>query len=341
MILEKGMTDVEAQAAMGIWHPLLLSTSASIMGLGFWSFITNILMTLKQKPAPDAPADRKLSFFIGFSMVAILAGTIQGVIQTLPPIKDWLEEANPAGYFVTPLAHAQLNMVAFAIISLMTMMAFLLPRIMGRPVADHRGGRIALGTMAVGITLTYIAYFTIGLLESIQIHNGFLPAEARANVLGEGPRYAVIVFVQGVLGLGYILLFRHVAKVIGRDAIHAYFRTLVGRMAAAIRFSVRVHPRARVASPVLAQRRAFTSAFMECIFPGLGWFFSGRPFIGTMLFSIGTIFLTVVYVVIAIAGNGGPFLTLGLIYLAIILSSAASCYRTYITSNREDALQTA
>lgn len=341
MILDKGMTDIEAEAAMGIWHPLLLSTSASIMGLGFWSFITNILMTLKQKAAPDAPADRKLAWFIGFSMFAILAGTIQGVLQTLPGIKDWLEEANPAGYFVTPLAHAQLNMVAFAIMSLAIMMLFLLPRLMGRPIVDPKGGRIALGTIAVGITLTYIAYLGIGLLESVQIHNGFLPSEARANVLGEGLRYAVIVFVQGVLGIGYILLFRHVAKVIGHYVIRAYFRSMVGRMAGALRYSVRVHPRARVASSTLAQRRAIASAFMECIFPGFGWFFSGRPFIGTMMFSIGTIFLTVVYVVIAIAGNAGPFLTLGVIYLVIILLSGVACYRTYISAIREEALQTA
>ena len=311
------------------------------MGLGFWSFITNILLTLRQKPAPDAPADRKLAFFIGFSAVAILVGTIQGVLQTLPPIKEWLEEANPAGYFVTPLAHAELNMVAFAIMSLATMTVFLLPRLMGRPIVDPKSGRFALGIMAVGITLTYLAYFTIGLLESIQIHNGFLPTEARANVLGEGLRYTVLVLVQGILGLGYILLFRHVAMVIGGKAIRGYFSNLGGRMAGAIRQSIRVHPRARVASPALAQRRAITSAFMECIFPGLGWFFSGRPFMGTMMFSLGTIFLTVVYVVIAFAGNGGPFLTLGIIYLAIIFLSATFCYRTYVSSMKNDDFQLA
>jgi hypothetical protein len=220
------------------------------------------------------------------------------------------------------------------------MSVFLLPRLLGRKIVDPRGGRIALATMAAGISLSYLAYFSIGLLESIQIHNGFLPAEARANVLGDGLRYAVIVLVQGILGLGYVLLFRHVAKVIGRNLISAYFRNIAGRMSDAIRFSVRVHPRARAASPAQAQRRALTSAVMECIFPGLGWFFSGRPFIGTMMFSLGTIYLTIVYVVIAIAGNAGPFLTLGILYLAIILLSGAASYRTYLSSIKGEALQT-
>lgn len=341
MILDKGMTDVEAEAAMGIWHPLLLSTSASIMGLGFWSFITNILLTLRRKHSADAPADRKLAWFLGFSAVAILLGTIQGVLQTLPPIKEWLEEANPAGYFVTPLSHAQLNMVAFAIISLTTMMLFLLPRLVGKPIVDPKPGRIALGVMAAGIAGSYLAYLLIGLFESIQIHNGFLPGEARANVLGEGLRYAVIIAAQGTLGVGYILLFRHVHRVIGKEAVGAYFRAIVGRMSAAIRASVRVHPRARTSSPALAFRRAITASVMECIFPGLGWFFSGRPFMGILMFSLGTAYLTIVYVVVAFAGNAGPFLTLIIIYLVIILSSALACYRTYFTSLRQDDLQTA
>src|SRR4029077_4308910 len=119
-----GMTDVQAQASMGIWHPLLLASAASIMGLGFWSFIANIFLTLRQKYGPEAPADRKLIVFIGVSSACILVGTIQGVIQILPPVALWLDQALPSGYFVTPLAHAQLNMVGFVIISLSTLMFY-------------------------------------------------------------------------------------------------------------------------------------------------------------------------------------------------------------------------
>ncbi len=336
MVLDQGITPVEAQAAMGIWHPLLLSVAASIMGIGFWSFITNILLTLRQKAAPDAPPDHKLSGFLAFSAFAILAGTIQGVLQTLPAIDEWLEEANPAGYFVTPLSHAQLNMVAFAIISLSTLMIFLLPRILGKPVADPVRGRRALTVMAVGIVASYLVYFGLGLLESIQIHNGLTPAEAREAVAGTVLRYVLLIGAQGLLGVGYVLLFRHVSSEIGAETIRAYFSKLGGRMASALRTSVRVHPRARTDSPVVALRRGIASALLECVFLGLGWFYSGRPFIGIMMFSIGTIYLTIVYVVIAIAGNGGPFLSLGLIYLSMVLASAITCYRTYLFSVREE-----
>jgi cytochrome c oxidase cbb3-type subunit 1 len=332
-----GMTDVEAQASMGIWHPLLLASTASIMALGFWSFIANIFLTLRRGYGTDAPPDRKLIAFIAFSCTCILIGTIQGVIQVLPPVARWLDEALPSGYFVTPLAHAQLNMVGFVIISLSTMMLFLLPRLMGREIVDPARGRRALTVMAVGIACTYVAFFGVGLLESIQIHNGLTPEQAREAVAGVWGRYALFVGAQAILGVGYFLLFRHITSVIGKENIRAYFRVFWGRMRGAILQSVRVHPRARLADPGAAQRRAVGSSLMEFIFLGLGWFFSGRPFIGILMFSLGAIYLTVVYVVIATAGNGGPFPYLLAAYVSMLLLSAIGCYSSYMRDVKLDA----
>jgi cbb3-type cytochrome oxidase subunit 1 len=329
-----GMTDVEAKEALGIWHPLLLASTASVMGLGFWSFITNILLTLRQKFGPSAPPDRRLSTFIGFSAIAILIGTVQGVIQILPPVEDWLEDALPSGYLVTPAAHAQLNMVGFVIISLATMMIFLLPRLMGRSIEDPEGGRLALVVMSVGVTCTYLVYLGVGLLESIQIHNGLSPAQARAAVAGVPGRYALLIGAQAILGVGYVLFFRHIAGVIGKESIRAYYRAFWARMRGAIQHSVRVHPRARTGNPAEAQRRAIGASLLEFVFLGLGWFFSGRPFIGILMFSLGTVYLTIVYVVLAVASNSSPFPYLLAIYAAMTLLSAVGCYRSYVRDVR-------
>ena len=326
----RGMTDVEAREAMGPLHPILLATTATIMGLGFWSFITNVLLTVRRGTAPDAPPDRKLRFFIGFSAVAILVGTIQGVIQILPGISDWLDEALPAGYLVTPLAHAQLNMVGFVIVSLGAMMVFLLPRLLGQSVADPARGRTALTVIAVGIVATYLVYLTIGLLESRLIHEGYTAAEARAGVAGEAGRHALIIGAQAILALGYVLLFRHIASVIGRERISKYFADFRGRMSGALRQSVRVHARARMDSRPAAQRRGLVSVVLEIIFLGLGWFFSGRPFIGILMFSLGTLYVSIAFVVLGIAGNGGPAPVLITVYILLLLLSAAAVYRTYM-----------
>src|SRR5687768_5873914 len=92
MVLE-GLTDVEAKEAMGIWHPLLLATTAAIMGVGFWSFIANLILTVRGRATTEAPADKHLARFLVFGAIALLIGTIQGVIQILEAADTWLEDA--------------------------------------------------------------------------------------------------------------------------------------------------------------------------------------------------------------------------------------------------------
>jgi cbb3-type cytochrome oxidase subunit 1 len=331
-----GMTDVEAKAAMGLWHPLLLATTASVMGLGFWSFIANILLTMRQKAAPDAPPDHKLAAFITFSVIAILIGTVQGVIQILDPIEEWLEDANPAGYLVTPLAHAQLNMVGFAIVGLMTMSLFVLPRVLGQTVADPVRGRRALAVISTGIACSYLVFLGVGLLESIAIHNGLTPLEARQSVVGVWGRYALFAGAQLIVGVGYVLLFRHVSSVIGNEAIQAYRHTFFGRMRSAGREALRVHPRAVAATSAESQRRAIASGLIEALgFMGVGWLYSGRPFIGIMLLG-GWIagFLTFMFVVLAIAGGAAALPYLLMLYYAFTILSGVVCYRSYLREAR-------
>jgi hypothetical protein len=125
------------------------------------------------------------------------------------------------------------------------------------------------------------------------------------------------------------MLFRHVAAVIGKENVRAYFRTFRGRMGNALRQSLRVHPRARTSEPGIAQRRGLIGAAFEIVFLGLGWFFTGRPFIGIMLASLGALYLTIVYVVVGIAGNSDPLMGMLLAYLGSLLVSSLACYRTY------------
>jgi cytochrome c oxidase cbb3-type subunit 1 len=339
MMLQQGITDVEAREAVGLWHPLLLAASASTMGVGFWSFIANILLTVRKKPAEDAPPDRKLSLLIGFSTVALLVGTVQGVIQILDPVEEWLVEARGSGYLITPLAHAQLNMVGFVMVSLLSMAVFLLPRILRRTVSDPVAGRRGLTVLAVGISATYLVFLGVGLVESLAIHAGVDPQEARSIIGGPWGRYVLFMGAQALVGLGYVLLFRHVSRIIGWDTIRAYFRTFGGRMREAGHQAVRVHPRALPVSWADAQRKAITTSVVESAggwlgFMGLGWFMSGRPFIGIMaLGSWGGCFWTFAYVIIASGGMG--LLTALLVpYFILGLLSGVGCYRSYLQDAR-------
>ena len=330
-----GMTDLQAKASMGIWHPLVLAVAASIMGLGFWSFIANILLTIRQKSANTAPADKTLVFFIGFSVVAILMGTVQGVIQILGPVEEWLEEAMPSSYFVTPLAHAQLNMVGFAIVGLMTMAIFVLPRILGRQIVDPAAGRRALGVIGIGIACSYVVFLVVGLVQSIAIHNGVSAVDARSVVFGPWGQYILFIAAQGIVGVGYFMLFRYISNAIGAETIRAYFRTFFGRMRNAGKLAVRVHPSAMPNNLAAAQRKAVLSACLEIVI-GLGWLYSGRPFVGAMLLGFcGGMFWTFAYVVMATSGGAGPLPFLLGLYAAMLLISATGNYRSFM----RDALE--
>jgi heme/copper-type cytochrome/quinol oxidase subunit 1 len=339
MVLE-GFTDVEAKEAMGFWHPFLMATTASIMGVGFWSFIANLFLTVRRGPTSDAPPDRNLARFLVFAAAALLLGTIQGVIQILDVSEEWLEDALPSSYFVTPLSHAQLNMVGFAILSLATMSVFLLPRLLGRPVEYPQRGIQALTVIAMGVTATYVVFLSVGLAESMAIHSGATAAEAREVVGGYWGRYVLFISAQALLGVGYLLYFRHIARTIGGELIRAYFRDFRGRIANAGSQSVRVHPRALPESPNMAQRKALITFAFEAIggalgFMGMGWIFSGRPFIGIMLLgSWGGGFWTFVYVVLAVAGGASllPFLLIP--YFALPVLSGLLAYRTYLAHAR-------
>lgn len=335
-----GITDVEAREALGAWHTVPLAVAGMLMGIGFWTFITNILMTVRQKAASDAPADHKLRYFIGFGAVALLIGTVQGVIQVLGPVRDWLDEALPASYFITPLSHAQLNMVGFVMVSLATMSIYLLPRILGRPVTYRRDARLALTVMATGIAASYLVYLGIGLVETLARHNGYTLDEARGMVGGNWGRYSLIIGAQGILGLGYVLFFRHVHAVVGREIVRAYFKTFWGRMRGAGQVAVQIHPKAMPPSPAMAHRRALIGSAIEALggglgFMGMGWIFSGRPFVGIMMLgSWGGVFWTTAYVAWAIVGGTGLMGILLVPWFTLPILSGIGCYRSYMRDAR-------
>ena len=96
----------------------------------------------------------------------MLLGTIQGVLQTIPAIHDWLRRGEGTGWMVMPFAHAQLNMVAFAILGLVTLSTFALPRVTGRPLFSVPFAKRTLAVIASGIFATYVVFITLGLLET-------------------------------------------------------------------------------------------------------------------------------------------------------------------------------
>ena len=106
-------------------------------------------------------------------------------------------------------------------------------------------------------------------------------------------------------------------------------------MRAASQEAIRVHPRALPLTAGDAQRKAISSALLEVIgFMGVGWLYSGRPFIGIMLLGAWISLLTIAYVILAIAGSAGLLPLLLVIFLCLTLLSGIGCYRSYLRDAR-------
>jgi hypothetical protein len=357
-IVEGRMTYDQIRAQVGLWHTIPLVTVATIMGVGFWAFIANIFLTLRQGPAPDAPSDRWLARFVGLSVFALLLGTIQGVLQTIPVIHDWLEEAEGTGWMVMPFAHAQLNMVAFAILGLVTLSTFALPRVTGRPLFSVPFAKRTLAVIASGIFATYVVFITLGLLETRAFYqmfprggeagamDDFLPPDTavivRSAVGGDFVHTSLVLLVACWVGLGYFMLMRHIAGSIGREAIQAYWDAFRGRTAAAAHQHAMPHPSAVPQDARQVTRRGLQLAFYEVAagwagFLGMGWLLSGRGFIGVMVLSVWAgIYWTTLFILLAVTAVGpiGIAVT-AILWIGLPLLSAIAVYRTYISGARE------
>ncbi|MGI8588099.1 MAG: cbb3-type cytochrome c oxidase subunit I [Chloroflexia bacterium] len=355
-IVEGRMTYDQIRAQVGLWHTIPLVTAAMIMGVGFWAFIANIFLTLKKGAAPDAPADHWLSRFVGISTACLLVGTVQGVLQSTPLVHDWLDTAQGTGWMVTPYAHAQLNLVGFAILGLVTLATFALPRVTGRPLLSVPFAKRTLAVIASGIIATYLVFLVMGLIETVAMYqkfpggtqgtmDDFLPPDAavivRSAVGGDFVHTALVLLVACWVGLGYFMLMRHLAGSIGSETIRAYRRTFFGRMKTAARQHAVPHPSAVPDDPRQLTRRALQLAVTEAGagwagFMGMGWLMSGRGFIGIMILSLWAgVYWSSLFILFAVT-QAGP-LAIGIMvftWLLLPFLSAVAVYRTYMGGAR-------
>ncbi len=350
---------------VGIWHNLIRAGFGAIMGVGFWTFITVIYMTFRSKPranaypselvegdiAPPKPDknSRFIAVFFFTTVTAMLIGTIQGVIQILPFVTNWLQAAGQAGDMITPDAHAQMNIVASIGFGLMGLVYYVLPRVWGKPWASQHLIRVSFTLIVVGIGLYYLSLLTLGLIETSEVHRLVAAdptmtvsaafAQARHDV--GWAHYFWLIFSNCFIALGYIAYATNVFATLGpagfRDAIVNWVLDAARLMDRA----VNVKKRQQVATVSELRSNAIkvflVELFAGCIgFLGAGWFRSGRPAFGLSIFFTwfcGWI-IFVEWVLAAQSQVFGPdfsFVRPALpLYFGLIIVSAVSATVTYL-----------
>jgi heme/copper-type cytochrome/quinol oxidase subunit 1 len=141
-----------------------------------------------------------IKFLIG-SAVFFFIGTVQGVLQVLPPIRAWLDSigspvAGP-GHMIDPLAHAHINVVGGVVMLTMGLSYYLFPTITGKPVHSLRLANHSFWWTAVGVSLFYVTLLVFGIWEGNlllhdpsalpKVHHYYAPVlSVAATIMGMG-----------------------------------------------------------------------------------------------------------------------------------------------------------
>lgn len=152
-----------------------------------------------------AESHQLLKFLLG-AAAFLFVGTVQGVLQVLPPIRAWLDSVGSPisgpGHMIDPLAHAHINVVGGLVIIGMAVTYYLWPILSGRPVWSKRLIDHSFWWTAVGVSGFYTTLLVFGIVEGNLLLNDpqAVPAVHRY--------YApVISIVSTVMGMGFWVFF--------------------------------------------------------------------------------------------------------------------------------------
>lgn len=150
-------------------------------------------------PTPES-ATQIVRFFV-LSVTYLFIGTVQGVMQTLPGVSQWIRETGPAGHLIDPLAHAHVNLVGGVTTGLMGLFYFVLPYLLKRPIYSQTLAAISFWFSAIGVGIFYSSLIVLGLIEGNMIQSGLTYTQALEAV---GPMHHIMIITGAmIMGFGY------------------------------------------------------------------------------------------------------------------------------------------
>jgi hypothetical protein len=178
-LMEHGWSYPAAKAHLGNWYKAPTGMGAGVMGLGYWCFATNVVLTIFQSRLVRVPKPQwHLWKFFATGAAALTVGTVQGVIQVQPANADWLYQAGHAGEWIDPISHAHINLVT-GLTMLVAGAFFALVRSAGgtepsRRLVDTCFFALLGGSLAFYFSTLYLGFHEGGLV----VHHGLTPEQA-------------------------------------------------------------------------------------------------------------------------------------------------------------------
>ncbi|MGE5224295.1 MAG: hypothetical protein ACM3PY_17805 [Omnitrophica WOR_2 bacterium] len=162
-MIAHGWDYLAAKAALGNWHTVPTAMTASIMGLGYWTYVLNTFLTVV---ASRNVQSKPLGYLVKFSVVCavgLFIGTVQGVIQVLPNNADWIRLAGHFGEYIDPISHAHINLVTGVMMSLVGFLIFFAPLLGGNAIGK-KNGNLIFWVLAPGSIVFYLSFLFLGLV---------------------------------------------------------------------------------------------------------------------------------------------------------------------------------
>jgi cbb3-type cytochrome oxidase subunit 1 len=295
IMINQHVTYQQAINEVGPIHIILRAGFASVMGIGFWSTLANIFLTLRNRRreaeayAPSVEYEPGLAKFIWASCICLLVATIQGVIQILPFAQNWLDRTGLAGNRITPLAHAQLNIIGSVGFFFMGFAYYLTPRLIKRPMFSQRLIDLSFYALLIGVAGFYVSLLYLGFRESFLVLSGMSFTAARAKVGLIDP--ILLSGFNAIIFIGYVAYASNILATIGGYEFQNYLVERSGIFFATLDRMTRVYPRAMSRNRQQLSYRARRTFLVEVGggwlgLLGLGWLTSGRMALGALLWII-------------------------------------------------------
>ena len=178
-LMEHGWSYPAAKEHLGNWYKAPTGMGAGVMGLGYWCFATNAVVTIFQSRLVRVPKPQwHLWKFFATGAVALTVGTVQGVIQVQPHNADWLYAAGHAGEWIDPISHAHVNLVT-GLTMLVAGAFFALVRSAGGVEPSARAVNTAFWSLLGGSLAFYGSTLYLGFHEGgLVVRHGLTPEQA-------------------------------------------------------------------------------------------------------------------------------------------------------------------
>lgn len=188
-MVRNGWDYAAAKEFMGAWHRIPTGITSGIMGVGYWTYVLNVFLTIwVARYVPNKP-NGYLIKFSAVSALALFVGTVQGVLQVLPDNAAWLLNAGKFGEYIDPISHAHINLVTGMVVSLAAFLIYFIPRRGGRAIDRHSTNRL-FSILVPGSLIFYLAFLLTGLiLGSATVGYGGLAIPALVPFVSASARF--------------------------------------------------------------------------------------------------------------------------------------------------------